>query len=83
MSISLAHSFPDKVRLRIRFTLDNLKLDDDVLNIPLFMAEQAERLIGLALEQRRVASKDSYSFGFSGRRLVQGYFKWCKERGYH
>ncbi len=49
----------------------------------LFMAEQAERLIGLALEQRRVASKDSYSFGFSGRRLVQGYFKWCRERGYH
>ena len=59
------------------------KLDDDVLNIPLFMAEQAERLIGLALEQRRVASKDSYSLGFSGRRLVQGYFKWCRERGYH
>ena len=44
--------FPDKVRLRIRFSLDNLKLDDDVLNIPLFMAEQTERLIGLALEQK-------------------------------
>ena len=43
--------FPDKVRLRIRFSLDNLKLDDDVLNIPLFMADQADRLIGLALEQ--------------------------------
>ena len=25
--------FPDKVKLRIRFSLDNLKLDDDVLNI--------------------------------------------------
>ncbi len=34
------------------FSLDNLKLDDDVLNIPLFMAE-ADRLIGLALEQQR------------------------------
>ena len=33
------------------FSLDNLKLDDDVLNIPLFMADQADRLIGLALEQ--------------------------------
>ena len=44
--------FPDKVRLRIRFSLDNLKLDDDVLNIPLFMADQTDRLIGLALEQR-------------------------------
>ena len=45
--------FPDKVKLRIRFSLDNLKLDDDVLNIPLFMAGQADRLIGLALEQRQ------------------------------
>lgn len=45
--------FPDRVRLRIRFSLSNLKLDGDVLNIPLFMADQADRLIGLALEQRK------------------------------
>ena len=44
--------FPDQVKLRVRFSLDNLKLDDDVLNIPLFMADQTDRLIGLALEQR-------------------------------
>ena len=44
--------FPDQVRLRVRFSLDNLKLDGDVLNIPLFMADQTDRLIGLALEQR-------------------------------
>ena len=44
--------FPDKVKLRVRFSLDNLKLDDDVLNIPLFMADEADRLIGLALEQK-------------------------------
>lgn len=44
--------FSDQVKLRVRFSLDNLKLDDDVLNIPLFMADQADRLIGLALEQR-------------------------------
>lgn len=44
--------FPDKVKLRVRFSLDNLRLDDDMLNIPLFMADQADRLIGLALEQR-------------------------------
>lgn len=43
--------FGDRVRLRIRFSLDNLKLDNDLLNIPLFMADQADRLIGLALEQ--------------------------------
>ena len=42
--------FPEQVKLRVRFSLDNLKLDDDVLNIPLFMADQADRLIGLALE---------------------------------
>ena len=44
--------FSDKVKLRVRFSLDNLKLDDDMLNIPLFMADQADRLIGLALEQK-------------------------------
>ena len=41
--------FPDKVKLRLRFSLDNLKLDDDVLNIPLFMADHTDRLLGLAL----------------------------------
>ena len=46
--------FPDKVKLRIFFSLDNLKLDDDVLNIPLFMADRTDILIGLALEQRKV-----------------------------
>lgn len=45
--------FPDKVKLRVRFSLDNLRLDDDVLNIPLFMADEADRLIGLALEFRK------------------------------
>ena len=44
--------YPDQVKLRVRFSLDNLKLDDDVLNIPLFMADQADRLIGLALEKK-------------------------------
>ncbi len=45
-------AFPDQVKLRVRFSLDNLKLDDDVLNIPLFMADHTDRLIGLALERR-------------------------------
>lgn len=44
--------YGERVKLRIRFSLDNLKLDDDMLNIPLFLADQAERLIGLALEAR-------------------------------
>ena len=41
--------FADQVKLRIRFSLDNLKLDGDVLNIPLFMADHTDRLIGMAL----------------------------------
>ena len=44
--------FPDKVKLRIRFSLDNLKLDDDMLNIPLFMADYTDKLIRLALQQQ-------------------------------
>ncbi len=44
--------FSDKVKLRVRFSLDNMKLNNDVLNIPLFMADQTDRMIGLALEQR-------------------------------
>lgn len=44
--------FPDKVKLRIRYSLNNLKLDDDVLNIPLFMAGQTNRLIELALKEK-------------------------------
>ena len=43
--------YPDTVKLRIRFSLDNLKRDGDLLNIPLFMADQCDRLIGLAFEK--------------------------------
>lgn len=43
--------FPDKVKLRVRLSLDNLRLDDDVLNIPLFLADQIDRLIGMGLER--------------------------------
>ncbi len=55
-SISLRRfkeKFSDKVKLRIRFSLDNLKLDDDLLNIPLFMADYADKLIGLALKNQQ------------------------------
>ena len=43
--------FNDKIKLRIRFSLDNLRFDGGVLNIPLFMADYADKLIGLALEK--------------------------------
>ncbi len=41
--------FPEQVKLRIRFSLNNLSLDDDMLNIPLFMADYTDKLIGAAL----------------------------------
>lgn len=44
--------FDEKIKLRIRFSLNNLKLDDDMLNIPLFMADHTDRLIKIALECR-------------------------------
>ena len=44
----IQRTFPEKVQFHVRFSLDNLKLDDDVLNIPLFMQDQTDRLIGLA-----------------------------------
>ena len=49
----------NQVKLRVRFSLNNLKLDDDVLNIPLFLADQADRLIGLALRIRGQAGIES------------------------
>ncbi|MDE7339499.1 MAG: ATP-binding protein [Lachnospiraceae bacterium] len=42
--------FPEEIKLRIRFSLNNLKLDGDMLNIPLFMADNTAKLIGKALE---------------------------------
>lgn len=42
--------FPNQTKLRIRFSLNNLKLDDDMLNIPLFMADYTDKLIELALK---------------------------------
>jgi len=44
--------YGEQVKLRIRFSLDNLKLDDDMLNIPFFMADYTDKLIGLALGKR-------------------------------
>ena len=44
--------FGDRIKLRIRFSLANLKLDGDLLNIPLFMADYADKLIGLALGRK-------------------------------
>lgn len=44
-----AEQYPSETKLRIRFSLNNLKLDDDVLNIPLFMADRTNQVLELAL----------------------------------
>ncbi len=42
--------YSDRVKLRLRFSLNNLRLDDDLLNIPLFMADYMDKLMGMALQ---------------------------------
>ncbi len=40
--------------LRVRFSLRNLSFDDEVLNIPLFMVDYADKLIDLAMKNMQV-----------------------------
>ena len=42
-------TYSAQMKLRVHFSLNNLRMDDGILNIPLFMADQASRLIGIAL----------------------------------
>ncbi len=44
--------YNDDIKLRVRFSFDNLKLDNGVLNIPLFLADYTNKLITIALEKR-------------------------------
>ncbi|MDO4500258.1 MAG: ATP-binding protein [Erysipelotrichaceae bacterium] len=46
--------FNEDVKLRVRYSLKNLKLDNDVLNIPLFMIDQTDKLIEIALNEIKV-----------------------------
>ena len=43
--------YKERIALRVRFSLANLSLDGDILNIPLFMADETDRLIGMALDE--------------------------------
>jgi predicted AAA+ superfamily ATPase len=45
--------YGEQTPLRVRFSMQNLSLDGDLLNIPLFMSDEARRLMLLALEKRR------------------------------
>lgn len=46
-----ASRFDDITKLRVRFSMKNLALDENVLNIPLYLVDQARRLIALAIEK--------------------------------
>ena len=43
--------YSNDVKLRVRFSFDNLTLDGDLLNIPLFMADCSKKLIDLAMKK--------------------------------
>ena len=43
--------FKDDIKLRVRFSFENLKLDDDLLNIPLFMADYTEKIVNIAMKK--------------------------------
>lgn len=47
-----AETYPQETKLRVRFSLNNLKFDNGILNIPLFMADQASTLMGMALAEK-------------------------------
>lgn len=52
-----AEDYSGKRCLRVRFSLRNLRFDQDVLNIPLFMADYADKLIKTALETAESAAE--------------------------
>ena len=43
--------FKDDIKLRVRFSFENLKLDDDLLNIPLFMVDYTEKIVNIAINK--------------------------------
>ena len=43
--------YSKNIKLRVRFSFDNLTLDGDLLNIPLFMADYSKKLIDLAMKK--------------------------------
>ncbi len=45
-----AETFSSQTKLRVRFSMNNLRMDDEVLNIPLFMVDVADKLIRLAMK---------------------------------
>jgi hypothetical protein len=49
--LKFREKYSEDIKLRVRFSFDNLTLDDDLLNIPLFMADYSKKLIDIALKK--------------------------------
>ena len=45
--------FGDKINFRVRFSLNNLKLVDDLLIFPLILADEATRLKKIAMKKNQ------------------------------
>lgn len=51
--LKFKEKYSENVKLRVRFSFDNLILDGDLLNIPLFMVDYSKKLITMALRKNR------------------------------
>ena len=49
--LKFKEKYSDDVKLRVRFSFDNLTLDGDLLNIPLIMADYSKKLIDIAIKK--------------------------------
>lgn len=49
--LKFKEKYSENVKLRVRFSFDNLILDGDLLNIPLFMVDYSKKLITMALSK--------------------------------
>ena len=47
--------YGEQIPLRVRFSMQNLNLNGNLLNIPLFMVDEAKRLMLLALEKQKAS----------------------------
>ena len=49
--LKFKEKYSENVKLRVRFSFDNLILDGDLLNIPLFMVDYTKKLIDIVLRK--------------------------------
>ncbi len=47
-----AKDYADQTKMCIRLSLRNLSYDGNILNVPLYLADELERIIAIALKQK-------------------------------